>query len=76
MRTVLSKGVTELLADWGNGDQEALDKLIPLVYGEPHRLANRQLRRERSDHTLQTTALVHEAYLRLVGLRNGEAKSY
>src|SRR5262245_8309107 len=70
VRTVLSKGVTELLADWGNGDQKALDKLSPLVYDELHRLASRQLRRERSDHTLQTTALVHEAYLRLVGQRN------
>jgi RNA polymerase sigma factor (TIGR02999 family) len=70
VRTALTKGVTELLVDWRNGDQEALDKLIPLVYDELHRLASRQLRRERSDHTLQTTALVHEAYLRLVGQRN------
>jgi len=70
VRTALSKGVTELLADWTDGDQEALDKLIPLVYDELHRLASRQLRRERPDHTLQTTALVHEAYLRLVGQRN------
>jgi RNA polymerase sigma factor (TIGR02999 family) len=70
VRTASSKGVTELLADWTDGDQEALDKLIPLVYDELHRLASRQLRRERSDHTLQTTALVHEAYLRLVGQRN------
>jgi len=70
VRTAVSKDVTELLADWTDGDQEALDKLIPLVYDELHRLASRQLRRERSDHTLQTTALVHEAYLRLVGQRN------
>jgi RNA polymerase sigma factor (TIGR02999 family) len=62
--------VTELLADWTDGDQEALDKLIPLVYDELRRLASRQLRRERPEHTLQTTALVHEAYLRLVGQRN------
>ena len=70
MRTALSKGVTELLADWTDGDQEALDKRIPLVYDELRRLASRQLRRERPEHTLQTTALVHEAYLRLVGQRN------
>jgi len=70
VRTALSKGVTELLVDWRDGDQAALDKLIPLVYDELHRLASRQLRRERSDHTLQTTALVHEAYLRLVDQRN------
>lgn len=59
-------GVTELLVDWSNGDQEALNKLIPLVYDELRKLASRFLRRERSDHTLQTTALVHEAYLKLV----------
>ena len=65
--TILSqKGVTELLTDWSNGDQEALNKLIPLVYDELHKLASRYLRRERFDHTLQTTALVHEAYLKLV----------
>jgi len=65
--TILSQtGVTELLTDWSKGDQEALNKLIPLVYDELHKLASRHLRRERSDHTLQTTALVHEAYLKLV----------
>ena len=65
--TALSQiGVTELLVDWSKGDQEALNKLIPLVYGELHKLASRYLRRERPDHTLQTTALVHEAYLKLV----------
>ena len=66
MTTLSQTGVTELLADWSNGDQEALNKLIPLVYDELHKLASRYLRRERSDHTLQTTALVHEAYLKLV----------
>lgn|SRR5512143_2997946 len=65
------KGVTELLVDWSKGDQKALDELIPLVYGELRRLASRYLRRERPDHTLQTTALVHEAYLRLVDQRDG-----
>jgi RNA polymerase sigma-70 factor (ECF subfamily) len=65
--TILSQtGLTELLTDWSKGDQEALNKLIPLVYDELHKLASRYLRRERFDHTLQTTALVHEAYLKLV----------
>lgn len=62
-------GVTELLVNWSEGDQEALNKLIPLVYVELHKLASRYLRRERPDHTLQTTALVHEAYLKLVDQR-------
>ena len=59
--------VTELLTAWSRGDQSALDQLIPLVYGELHRLAKRCLRRERPGHVLQTTALVNEAYLRLTG---------
>ncbi len=58
--------VTQLLAAWSNGDQEAQERLIPLVYDELRQLADRYLRRERPDHTLQPTALVHEAYLRLV----------
>ena len=58
--------VTALLIAWGNGDEQALEALMPLVYQELHRLAARHLGRERQDHTLQTTALVHEAYLRLV----------
>ena len=66
MTTPLQIGVTELLADWSKGDREALSKLMPLVYDELHKLARRHLRGERSDHTLQTTALVHEAYLKLV----------
>jgi RNA polymerase sigma factor (TIGR02999 family) len=61
-----SKEVTKLLASWGQGNAEALEELMPLVYGELRRLAASYLRRERSDHTLQPTALVHEAYLRLV----------
>ncbi len=60
------KRVTELLADWSHGDREALDQLMPLVYDELRRVASRYLRRERPGHTLQTTALVHDAYLRLV----------
>lgn len=58
--------ITELLARWRDGDKEALDELVPQVYSELHRLANHYLRQERADHTLQPTALVHEAYLRLV----------
>ena len=63
-------GVTDLLVHWSEGDQEALNKLIPLVYDELHKLASRYLRRERRDHTLQTTALVHEAYFKLVNQRD------
>ncbi len=63
-------GVTDLLLRWGEGDRDALAALAPLVYDELRRLASRYLRRERSDHTLQSTALVHEAYLRLVDQRN------
>jgi RNA polymerase sigma factor (TIGR02999 family) len=58
--------VTSLLVASSNGDQEALNQLLPLVYDELRRLADRYLHRERSDHTLQATALVHEAYLRLI----------
>src|SRR6185436_2109980 len=58
--------VTRLLNDWSKGDQTALDQLMPLVYAELHRLAASYLSRERSDHTLQPTALVNEAYLRLI----------
>jgi len=57
--------VTELLAKWRAGDQEALDALVPLVYNELRKAAHRYLRNERPAHTLQSTALVHEAYLRL-----------
>jgi RNA polymerase sigma factor (TIGR02999 family) len=59
--------ITRLLVEWGNGDQQALERLTPLVYEELHRLARRYLRQERQGHTLQSTALVHEAYLKLVG---------
>lgn len=61
-----SKQVTELLASWSQGSAEAREALMPLVYDELRSLAASYLRRERSDHTLQATALVHEAYLRLV----------
>jgi RNA polymerase sigma factor (TIGR02999 family) len=59
--------VTRLLQHWSCGDKEALNELVPLVYRELRRLAAAYLRRERRDHTLQPTALVHEAYLRLIG---------
>jgi len=62
-----SSPITKLLFRWREGDRQALEELMPLVYGELRRLANHYLRRERSDHTLQGTALVHEAYLRLSG---------
>ena len=61
-----SPDVTQLLANWSKGDQAALEQLMPLVYGELRRLASAYLRRERSNHTLQSTALVHEAFMRLV----------
>jgi RNA polymerase sigma factor (TIGR02999 family) len=61
--------VSELLRAWGSGDLDARDRLLPLVYRELRRRAAAYLRRERANHTLQPTALVHEAYLRLVGQR-------
>ena len=62
--------VTELLAAWGGGDQAARDELMPLVYEELRRLARRCMNRERAGHTLQTSALVNEAFLRLVDQKN------
>ena len=62
--------VTELLARWGGGDKDVLERLLPMVYAELHRMAAAYLRRERIDHTLQPTALINEAYLRLVGSSN------
>jgi RNA polymerase sigma factor (TIGR02999 family) len=64
-----SPDITALLDDWARGDSHALDRLLPLVYAELRRIAARQLRRERTGHTLQPTALVHEAYLKLVDQR-------
>ena len=61
--------ISELLVAWGGGDESALDRLMPLVYDELRRLAHRYMSRERPGHTLQTTALVNEAYLRLVNWR-------
>jgi RNA polymerase sigma-70 factor, ECF subfamily len=62
--------ITQLLAAWREGNQAALDELYPLVYDELHRLARRYMSRERKGHTLQTTALINEAYVRLVDQRN------
>lgn len=59
--------VTRLLLDWRNGDEEAFNRLIPLVHGELHRIARRYMRHEKPGHTLETEALLNEAYLRLVG---------
>ena len=64
------KEVTQLLLDWSDGNEAALDRLTPLVYEELHRLAHQHMKRERRDHTLQTSALVNEAYLRLIDQRN------
>jgi RNA polymerase sigma factor (TIGR02999 family) len=68
--TAAPETITQLLIDWGNGNQAALEKLLPMVYDELHRLAKRHIGRERPGHTLQTSALVNEAYLRLIDQRN------
>jgi RNA polymerase sigma factor (TIGR02999 family) len=62
--------ITRLLQDWSNGDEQALEKLTPVLYKELHRMAHRYMRQERPGHTLQTTALINEAYLRLIGWKN------
>jgi RNA polymerase sigma factor (TIGR02999 family) len=62
-----SHSITRLLHEWHSGNKEAAARLMELVYRELHRMASREMRRERGEHTLQTTALVHEAYLRLCG---------
>jgi RNA polymerase sigma factor (TIGR02999 family) len=62
--------ITGLLIDWSNGDRAALDRLLPLVERELHRLAHSYMRKENPDHTLQTSALVNEAYLRLIDQKN------
>ena len=58
--------VTQLLLKWSQGEQGAMDELLPLVYRELHKIAHRYLNKERGEHTLQTTALVHEAYIKLI----------
>ena len=70
MKTTSSREVSQLLIAWGNGDQAALSRLIPLVYQELHRIAARYMRHESPGHTLQTSGLVNEAYLKLVDQKN------
>ena len=67
MKGASSSEVSRLLKDWGEGDECALNALIPLVYDELRRMAHRQMAREKAGHTLQTTALINEVYLRLIG---------
>ena len=67
MRSAATHDVTRWLQAWGRGDESALEKLVPLVYEELHRRARRFMGRERAGHSLRPTALIHEAYLRLVG---------
>jgi RNA polymerase sigma factor (TIGR02999 family) len=64
--------ITRMLQEWNDGKREAINDVMPLVYDELHRQAKRYLRRERQSHTLQTTALIHEAYLKLIGQQNVE----
>ena len=70
MTTLSPHEVTELLVEWQRGDAAALDRLTPLVYDEIRRMAHRYLTRERNGHTLQTTELVNEAYMRLLGAQS------
>ncbi len=70
MASIVPHEVTQLLVAWSNGDQAALEKLMPLIYDELHRLAHRYMAQERPEHTLQTSALVDEAYVRLVDQRD------
>src|SRR5262245_11231089 len=65
----MSSQITALLVDWNRGNQAALDRLVPMIHYQLRRLAHRYLRKERAGHTLQTTALINETYLRLVDLR-------
>jgi len=74
VRDSRSGDVTSLLRAWGRGDQAALERLFPLVYGELHQQAERYMRGQKPGHTLQTTGLVHEAYLRLVDAPSGDAE--
>ena len=72
MSTPSQQDVTRLLLDWSRGDEQSLAKLLPVIYNELRRLAQHYIRQERSDHTLQATALVHEAYLRLIDAKDVE----
>ena len=70
-----SRGVTQLLIDFGKGDESVLNRILPQIYGELHRLAAYYMNHERRDHTLQPTALLHEAYLRLIDQRRVDWKN-
>ena len=70
-----TQNITAMLQEWNDGNREALDTLLPIVYDELRRQAHRYIRRERKNHTLQTTALIHEAYLKLLEQRNVECES-
>jgi RNA polymerase sigma factor (TIGR02999 family) len=72
---VSSAGVTQLLINWNNGDKTSLDEMLPLVYDELRRIAVRYMNREKVEHTLQPTALVHEAYMRLVDQKQVDWKN-
>ncbi len=75
MTSAITEQVTQLLAGWERGEEGALDQLTPLVYDELHRIAHRCMRRERPGHTLQTSALINEAYIRLIGQRGAHWQS-
>ena len=75
MTTLSRPNVTELLLEWQQGDRDALDRLTPLVYDELRRMAHAYVRRERDGHTLETTALVNEAYLRLINQKKMDWQS-
>jgi RNA polymerase sigma-70 factor, ECF subfamily len=75
MEQINSLKITGLLADWGKGNELALEQLIPLVYDELHRMAKRCLRGQSAGHTLQTTELIHEAYLKLIDNKDKEWKN-
>jgi RNA polymerase sigma factor (TIGR02999 family) len=75
MASYSSHNVTQLLIAWNNGDQSALEQLVPLVHAELHRLARRYMGQERAGHLLQPTALVNEAYVRLIDWKNVEWKN-
>ena len=67
-----SQDVTQLLKKWSDGDTDALEELTPIIYSELHKIAKRYMGKERGDHTLQTTALVNEAYVRLIDWKNAK----
>lgn len=73
--SAIADDVNDLLSAWSAGDESARERLMPAVYDELRRLARHHMRAERADHTLQTTALVHEVYLRLVGQRSADWKT-